>query len=87
MAKERNKKVGFEEELKELESIVERLDGGSLSLEESLKLFEKGIRLSRRLQSSLENTSMKVSRLLEEGGNPVEVPLSGKPSHGKGESS
>jgi len=86
MAKERNRKAGFEEELKELESIVEQLDGGSLSLEESLKLFEKGIRLSRRLQSALESASMKVSRLLEEG-KPVEVPFSVERPSEKGESS
>lgn len=86
MAKERNRKTGFEDELKELESIVGSLDEGSLSLEESLKLFEKGIRLSQKLQSALENASLKVSRLLEEG-NPLEVPFSPEPDDGKGGSS
>ena len=66
MSAERRKKAGFEEELKELESIVDRLDDGSLPLEESLKLFEKGIRLSRKLQSRLENASMKVTQLLQD---------------------
>ncbi len=64
MAKTR-KKAGFEDQLQELEGIVARLDGDTLSLEESLKLFEKGILLSRRLQGALESASLRVTQLLE----------------------
>ena len=44
------KKQTFETSLKELERIVRRLEEGELSLEESLKLFEDGVRLSRECQ-------------------------------------
>ena len=59
------KKRGFEAQLQELEEIVGKLEDGSLSLEESLLLFEKGIQLSRELQASLQTASLRVTRLLE----------------------
>ena len=68
------KKTGFEAQLKALENIVAKLEDGSLPLEESLALFEKGIHLSRELQSSLQDASMRVTRLLETE-PPREVPL------------
>jgi exodeoxyribonuclease VII small subunit len=50
-----NKKVeiNFEKALEELESIVEDLESGDLSLENSLKSFEKGIKLARQCQEKL----------------------------------
>lgn len=68
------KKVNFEKQLSELEDIVARLEDGSLPLEESLQLFEKGIKLSRELQSALQAASMKVTYLLE-GEEAEERPL------------
>jgi exodeoxyribonuclease VII small subunit len=68
------KKVSFEKQLTELEDIVARLEDGSLPLEESLQLFEKGIKLSRELQSALQAASMKVTYLLE-GERIEEQPL------------
>ncbi len=59
------KAVGFEKQLKELEDIVAKLEDGSRPLEESLQLFETGIKLSRELQAALQKASMKVSTLLE----------------------
>ena len=52
-----NKKVeiNFEKALEELESIVEDLESGDLSLENSLKSFEKGIKLARQCQDKVEN--------------------------------
>jgi exodeoxyribonuclease VII small subunit len=70
------KKTGFEEQLKELEAIVSRLEGGDLSLEESLDLFERGIRMSRELQSSLQAANLRVTRLLE-GEGTGEIPFEG----------
>jgi len=69
------KRPGIEAQLKALEDIVRKLEDGSLPLEESLVLFEEGIRLSRELQASLQSASMKVTQLLE-GDPPAEVPLS-----------
>ena len=70
------KKAGFEEQLKELEGIVGKLEGGDLSLEESLDLFERGIRMSRDLQASLQAANLRVTRLLE-GEETGEVPFEG----------
>jgi exodeoxyribonuclease VII small subunit len=70
---------GFETQLKALEEIVARLEEGSLPLEESLDLFEKGIRLSRELQAALQSASLRVTKLLE-GEPPSEAPLDEPPA-------
>ena len=61
----------FEASLKELEDIVARMERGDLPLEESLKLFERGVALSRECRGSLEKAELRVKNLLEsdsEGG-------------------
>lgn len=55
----------FEDSLKKLEDIVSRLEGGDLTLEESLKLFEEGIKLSRLCTKQLEEAERKVEILLK----------------------
>lgn len=55
----------FESSLKELEQIVDQLEGGDLSLEESLELFEQGVRLSRECQKRLDDAERKVEILLK----------------------
>jgi len=66
----------FEEAFKELESIVRRLETGDVKLEESLKLFEQGVRLARVCSSKLDAAEGKIRLLLEdEGGEPVEAPF------------
>ena len=54
----------FEKSLTELEQIVERLELGDLSLDESLKQIERGIALTRSCQSSLQQAEQKVEILL-----------------------
>ncbi len=68
----------FESRLSELEGLVRRLEDGSLPLEESLALFERGLALARDLQKSLSEASLRVTRLLE-GEPPAEVPLETPP--------
>ncbi|HLB71073.1 MAG: exodeoxyribonuclease VII small subunit [Candidatus Methanoperedens sp.] len=58
--------MSFEEKLQELESIVEKLENGQLSLDESIDLFEKGIKLVRECDANLKNARMKVEKLIEE---------------------
>jgi exodeoxyribonuclease VII small subunit len=59
----------FEDAMKELEEIVKRLESGDLSLEESLKIFEEGIALSRYCFKKLEEAEKKISILIaDEGG-------------------
>ncbi len=57
------RKPGFEDQLKEIETIVERLERGDVSLEESLKLFEKGVQLARSCQKALQEAEQKVQIL------------------------
>jgi exodeoxyribonuclease VII small subunit len=58
----------FEKSLQELESLVERLEAGDLSLEESLKDFERGVALTRACQKALAEAEQKVQILLNEQG-------------------
>lgn len=61
----------FEASLQELEKIVRRLEEGDLPLEESLKLFETGVRLSRECQERLNQAERRIEVLLQdEEGNP-----------------
>jgi len=64
---------GFEEALKRLTAIVERLESGELSLEQSLSLFEEGTRLSRTSQAQLDAAEKRVEELLaiDAAGLPV----------------
>ena len=56
---------GFEESIKELEEIVEKLERGDATLDEFLKLFENGIKLSKSCQKMLDNAEKKVSVLMQ----------------------
>ncbi len=59
---------GFEASMKELEEIVTKLESGDVGLEESLKLFEKGIQLSKSCQKMLSDAEKKVSVLISQDG-------------------
>jgi exodeoxyribonuclease VII small subunit len=65
-----DEELGFEEALKGLEAIVNRLEGGNLLLEEALQAFEEGVKLARICSKRLEEGEKRVSLLLrsEEGG-------------------
>ena len=56
----------FEESLKKLESIVEQLEKGDLSLEDSLKLFEEGVALSATCKKELDAAEGKVQMLIKQ---------------------
>ncbi len=58
----------FEQSLQELEEIVERMERGDATLEESLKQFERGIALTRACQQALKAAEQKVDILIEENG-------------------
>ena len=64
---------GFEEALKRLTAIVERLESGELSLEQSLSLFEEGTRFSRTSQAQLDSAEKRVEELLaiDATGQPI----------------
>ncbi len=58
----------FESALKELEQLVEKMEGGDVSLEDSLKTFERGIALTRACQEALSRAEQKVQILLQDDG-------------------
>ena len=72
MAKRKTNTVDFEKALQELETLVERMEQGESSLEDSLKDFERGIELTRSCQAALAEAEQKVQILLEKNGEPVD---------------
>jgi exodeoxyribonuclease VII small subunit len=58
----------FERSLAELEAIVDKLEQGDLSLDESLQQFERGVQLTRLCQSALKQAEQKVEILLRKSG-------------------
>ena len=67
----------FEESVRQLGEIVERLEAGDLPLEESIALFEMGVRLSREAQARLDAAEKRVEELLgfDENGRPRVIPI------------
>ncbi len=66
----------FETALERLEEIVKELESGDLPLEQSLKLFEEGIKLSRICNKRLEDAERRVEILLKDkGGNIIAQPF------------
>lgn len=58
----------FEQALEELEQIIGQMEQGEISLEESLKSFERGIHLTRTCQQALRDAEQKVQQLVEKSG-------------------
>ena len=69
------KTVNFETSLTELEKLVQSMESGELSLEDSLKAFENGMQLSRDCQQSLADAEQKVQLLMEKDGEIVSKTL------------
>ena len=69
------KKDTFESSLEDLENILHELEAGGKSLDESLKLFEKGVGLSRTLTKQLEEAKHKVEVLIKDGDGYKSEPL------------
>ena len=67
--------VDFEQQLANLEALVESLESGELSLEESLKSFESGIRVARECQQALKAAEQKVELLTRQGDELVSQPF------------
>ncbi|MCI0504962.1 MAG: exodeoxyribonuclease VII small subunit [Gammaproteobacteria bacterium] len=65
MAKKTRKSINFEAAIAELESLVEEMEQGNISLEDSLKKFERGIELTRTCQQALQEAEQKIQMLIE----------------------
>ncbi|MFQ3195655.1 MAG: exodeoxyribonuclease VII small subunit [Colwellia sp.] len=68
MAKKKIENLSFEESLSELETIVQNLEQGALSLEDSMMLFERGLNLSQASQDKLKSAEQKIQILLTKNG-------------------
>ena len=67
----RKEPPSFEDALEELETIVGRMEDGEPSLEESLKLFERGMDLTRRCQKALDDAEQRIQSLADPESSPV----------------
>ena len=61
-------KENFEESMKKLETIVTELENGNLNLDESVKMFEEGMKIAKQCNTILENAEKKITILLEKDG-------------------
>jgi exodeoxyribonuclease VII small subunit len=75
MTRKRAGTPGFEKALQELEALVEKMEQGELSLEESLQHFEKGVQLSRTCQQALRDAEQKVEILMQKNAQEETVPF------------
>jgi len=78
----------FEDALKRLETIVEELESGELSLEDSIARYEEGMKLSRRLTQTLDEAEKRIERLVENADGttdtePMEPGTRGDPAEGE----
>jgi exodeoxyribonuclease VII small subunit len=67
--------ASFEEQLNALEGVVERLERGELTLDESVRLFEEGVKLSEACKKELETAEGRIQVLVERGRALVAVDL------------
>ena len=75
MAKSEPLLINFEDYLRELEALVGEMEKGELSLEESLKHFERGIELTRACHAALQVAEQKVEKLTSRNDKATTEPL------------
>ncbi len=67
------KSLDFEKSLAKLESIIEELENGELPLNESIKIFEEGVKLTKHCQELLTKAELKVQKLLEKDDGTLDL--------------
>ena len=72
MSKHENNK-DFETSLKKLEKIVSDLESGELPLEESIKTFEEGVKLTKHCQNLLSKAEIKIQKLVESKDGSIDL--------------
>lgn len=78
MAAKKPENLSFEEAMAELEGIVQAMEQGSLTLEQSLKQFERGVQLANASNTKLQNAEQKVTVLMN---NDAQTATSELPPH------
>ena len=66
-------KVSYDETFNKLEKIVDKMSDGDIPLEESLKLFEEGMRLISNCKETLNNAELKVKKLISDSDNNFSI--------------
>ena len=74
-----NDQPSFEDALKQLEEIVQKLEQGELALEKSLELYEKGVKLSRLCHAKLEEAEGKIEMLIKDAKGDLATDSQGQP--------
>ena len=75
MDKKKDTLPDFEKSLEELESLVEQLESGDLSLDDSLKHFKRGVELTRHCQGVLEQAQQVVEKLVDNTDESSGIPF------------
>ena len=78
MTRKKTETINFEEAKDKLNELVDKLEQGGLSLEDSLKAFEEGVGLTRQCQKALKDAEQKVQILLEKNGEQNLDPYRGE---------
>ena len=68
-----SKEKKFEENLADLEVIVQKLENGDVALEEAIAEFQKGMKLSKELQTSLDKAEKTLVKVMQEDGTETEM--------------
>ena len=68
-----SKEKKFEENLADLEVIVQKLENGDVALEEAIAEFQKGMKLSKELQASLDKAEKTLVKVMQEDGTETET--------------
>ena len=68
-----SKEKKFEENLADLEIIVQKLENGDVALEEAIAEFQKGMKLSKELQASLDKAEKTLVKVMQEDGTETEM--------------
>ncbi len=75
MNKKPTQETSFEQALSDLENLVEQLESGDLSLDQSLQQFKRGVELTRHCQGILEQAQQTVEQLIEANDESSAVPF------------
>lgn len=78
MNEKSTKEPGFEQALSELENLVEQMESGELSLDQSLEQFKRGVKLTRHCQSILDHAQQIVEQVIAADDEPSAVPFESK---------
>ena len=70
----------FEHALEKLEKLVEKMETGKLSLEETLDCFERGVKLTAACQKTLKDAEQRITQIAEKNGLLIETPFTHNPT-------